>query len=166
MRFRVGQPYQKAALCVYTDGKLLRRVPKRILTPGEMEQFTLRREELPEGARELTCIGCPMGCQLRATLEDGVVTAVTGNTCPRGDAYARKECVHPERTVTGTVRVLGGPLPVVPVRTQGEVPKEKVLEVARALHHAAVPAPVQAGQVVLADVCGTGVAVVATKNIG
>ena len=76
--------------------------------------------------RELTCIGCPMGCQLRATLEDGVVTAVTGNTCPRGDAYARKECVH----------------------------------------HAAVPAPVQAGQVVLADVCGTGVAVVATKNIG
>ena len=93
--------------------------------------------------RELTCIGCPMGCQLRATLEDGVVTAVTGNTCPRG-----------------------GPLPVVPVRTQGEVPKEKVLEVARALHHAAVPAPVQAGQVVLADVCGTGVAVVATKNIG
>ena len=95
--------------------------------------------------RELTCIGCPMGCQLRATLEDGVVTAVTGNTCPRGDAYARKECVHPERTVTGTVRVL---------------------EVARALHHAAVPAPVQAGQVVLADVCGTGVAVVATKNIG
>ena len=76
------------------------------------------------------------------------------------------KCVHPERTVTGTVRVLGGPLPVVPVRTQGEVPKEKVLEVARALHHAAVPAPVQAGQVVLADVCGTGVAVVATKNIG
>ena len=139
--------------------------------------------------RELTCIGCPMGCQLRATLEDGVVTAVTGNTCPRGDAYARKECVHPERTVTGntckrgdsyarkecvhpertvtgTVRVLGGPLPVVPVRTQGEVPKEKVLEVARALHYAAVPAPVQVGQVVLADVCGTGVAVVATKNIG
>ena len=99
--------------------------------------------------RELTCIGCPMGCQLRATLEDGVVTAVTGNTCPRGDAYARKECVHPERTVTGTVRVLGGPLPVVPVRTQGEVPKEKVLEVARALHHAAVPAPVQAGHCLL-----------------
>ena len=54
VRFRVGQPYQKAALCVYTDGKLLRRVPKRILTPGEMEQFTLRREELPEGARTVT----------------------------------------------------------------------------------------------------------------
>ena len=54
VRFRVGQPYQKAALCVYTDGKLLRRVPKRILTPGEMEQFTLRREELPESVRIVT----------------------------------------------------------------------------------------------------------------
>ena len=54
VRFRVGQPYQKAALCVYTDAKLLRRVPKRILTPGEMEQFTLRREELPEGVRTVT----------------------------------------------------------------------------------------------------------------
>ena len=54
VRFRVGQPYQKAALCVYTDGKLLRRVPKRILTPGEMEQFTLRREGLPEGVRTVT----------------------------------------------------------------------------------------------------------------
>ena len=54
VRFRVGQPYQKAALCVYTDGKLLRRVPKRILTPGEMEQFTLRREELPESVRTVT----------------------------------------------------------------------------------------------------------------
>ena len=78
-------------------------------------------------------------------------------------------CLHggtEQDGVTGTVRVLGGPLPVVPVRTQGEVPMEKVLEVARVLHHAAVPAPVQAGQVVLADVCGTGVAVVATKNIG
>ena len=54
VRFRVGRPYQKAALCVYTDGKLLRRVPKRILTPGEMEQFPLRREELPEGVRTVT----------------------------------------------------------------------------------------------------------------
>ena len=54
VRFRVGRPYQKAALCVYTDGKLLRRVPKRILTPGEMEQFPLRRAELPAGCETIT----------------------------------------------------------------------------------------------------------------
>ena len=115
--------------------------------------------------RELTCIGCPMGCQLRATLEDGVVTAVTGNTCPRGDAYARKECVAPARTVTGTVRGSGGALPVVSVRTAGEVPKEKVLDVARALCRVQLTAPVQAGDVVIPNVLGTGVDVVATRSV-
>ena len=44
---------------------------------------------------ELTCIGCPMGCPLIVTMEDGAVASVTGNTCPRGDAYARKESRPP-----------------------------------------------------------------------
>ena len=74
--------------------------------------------------RELICIGCPMGCRLAAEIEDGVVTHVTGNTCRRGEEYAKKECVAPMRTVTGTVALRGGRLPVLPVRTNGEVPKE------------------------------------------
>jgi len=115
--------------------------------------------------RQLTCIGCPMGCQLTATIENGVVTAVTGNTCKRGDSYARKECVAPARTVTGTVRVSGGALPVVSVRTAGEVPKEKVLDVARALCRVQLTAPVQAGDVVIPNVLGTGVDVVATRSV-
>ena len=58
--------------------------------------------------RELICIGCPMGCSLKVTLENGQVTEVTGNTCPNGDKYARKECTNPTRIVTSSVR-----LPVV-----------------------------------------------------
>ena len=54
VRFRVGQPYRSAALCAYAGDTLLKRIPKRILTPGEMEQFTLRREELPESVRTVT----------------------------------------------------------------------------------------------------------------
>lgn len=69
--------------------------------------------------RNLTCIGCPMGCQLTAELAGGEVVSVRGNTCARGEAYARKECVHPARTVTGTVRCEGGVLPVVSVRDGG-----------------------------------------------
>ncbi len=107
--------------------------------------------------RELTCIGCPMGCQLTAVMDGSQVTRVTGNTCPRGDAYARKECTHPARTVTGTVRVS--------VRTAGEVPKEKVLDVARALCRVQLTAPVQAGDVVIPNVLGTGVDVVATRSV-
>ena len=102
--------------------------------------------------RELTCIGCPMGCQLTAVMDGSRVTEVTGNTCPRGDAYARKECTHPARTVTGTVRVTGGLLPVVSVRT-------------RALCRVHLTAPVHAGDVVIPNVLGTGVDVVATRSV-
>lgn len=91
--------------------------------------------------QELICIGCPMGCQLTAEVENGVVTSVTGNTCPRGDAYARRECVAPVRTVTGTVAIEGAALPVLPVRTNGEIPKTQVFDVARALRTVKVQAP-------------------------
>ena len=61
--------------------------------------------------RELICIGCPMGCPLTVTLDGGAVVTVQGNTCPRGDAYARREVTAPTRIVTTTVRVTGGILP-------------------------------------------------------
>lgn len=112
--------------------------------------------------RTLTCIGCPLGCLLTATLENGVVTAVSGNTCPRGDDYARKECTAPERTVTGTVRVVGGEAPVVSVRTNRPIPKEKVLELARLMAQLQVQAPVRPGDIVAADVLGTGCDLLAT----
>ena len=115
--------------------------------------------------RELTCIGCPMGCPLTVTLENDRVTAVAGNTCPRGDAYARKEVTAPTRIVTSTVRVTGGTLPAVSVKTAGDIPKGKIFDCVRALKDIAVPAPVSIGQVIVPDVAGTGVAIVATKNI-
>ena len=115
--------------------------------------------------RELTCIGCPLGCAITVTMDGSTVTAVTGNTCPRGDAYARRECVAPVRTVTGTVAIEGAALPVLPVRTNGEVPKTQVFDVARALRTVKVQAPIAIGDVVLQNVCGTGVDVVAAKNM-
>ena len=120
--------------------------------------------------RELTCIGCPMGCQLTAVLEDGQVTRVTGNTCPRGREFAVSEMTAPRRTICSTVRTAFPAAPVLPVRvsavrTAGEVPKEKVLDVARALCRVHLTAPVAAGDVVIPDVLGTGVDVVATRSV-
>ena len=115
--------------------------------------------------RNLICIGCPMGCPLTVELENGAVARVTGNTCPRGDAYARKEVTHPTRIVTSTVRVTGGTLPAVSCKTRGDVPKDRIFAVVRALKDVEVPAPVAIGQVLLEDAAGTGVAVVATKNV-
>ena len=114
----------------------------------------------------LTCIRCPKGCQVTVTLEGGQVTAVTGNGCPRGDAYARKEVTDPTRVVTTVVPVSGSAVArMVSVKTAGDVPKAKVLDVVRALSGVSMAAPVHIGDVVLADVCGTGVDVVATKDV-
>ena len=63
--------------------------------------------------KNLTCIGCPMGCSVTVTMENNEVTSVTGNTCKRGDDYARKEVTHPTRIVTSSVRVIGGRIPMV-----------------------------------------------------
>lgn len=115
--------------------------------------------------RELTCIRCPLGCQVTVTLEDGVVTGVRGNSCPQGDQYARKEVTCPTRTVTTTVPVDGSTRErMVSVKTASDIPKGKVLGCMRALAHVRVAAPVAIGDVVLKDVCGTGVDVVATKS--
>ena len=114
----------------------------------------------------LTCIRCPKGCQVTVALEGGRVTAVTGNGCPRGDAYARKEVTDPTRVVTTVVPVSGsGVARMVSVKTAGDVPKAKVLDVVRALSDVSMAAPVHIGDVVLADVCGTGVDVIATKDV-
>ncbi len=115
--------------------------------------------------RELTCIGCPLGCQLKATIENGEVTEVTGNTCKRGDIYARKECTNPTRIVTSTVRVTGGTMNMVSCKTAEDVPKDKIFDVSNALASVCVKAPVAIGDVILENVCDTGVNVVATKNV-
>ena len=114
----------------------------------------------------LTCIGCPMGCSLTAEVEGSQVVSVTGNTCKVGEKYARKELTNPTRIVTSTVRVEGGTLGAVSVKTAGDIPKGKMLDCVRALKDVVVKAPVSIGQVVLEDAAGTGVSVVATKNIG
>ena len=115
--------------------------------------------------RELICINCHLGCGLTVTLKDGDVVKVEGNTCPKGEAYGKKEVTDPTRIVTSTVRVSGGVLPVVSVKTASDIPKEKIMDCANALKNVKIQAPVSIGDVVVEDVCGTGVSVIATKNI-
>ncbi|MEG1431601.1 MAG: DUF1667 domain-containing protein [Eubacterium sp.] len=116
--------------------------------------------------KTITCISCPMGCQVTATIEGDVVTAVEGNTCARGEKYARKEVISPTRIVTSTVKVNGGDLPVVSVKTASDIPKGNVKNCVQALRGLSVQAPVSIGQIVLENVAGTGVSIIATKEIG
>lgn len=114
--------------------------------------------------RELICIGCPLGCMLTVDIENGEVVNVAGNTCPRGKTYAEKEVTNPMRIVTSTVRVAGGDRPMVSCKTASDIPKGKIFEVARALKEVEAPAPVKIGDVLIENVAGTGVAIVATSN--
>lgn len=113
----------------------------------------------------LTCIGCPLGCAITAVPSADGGFEISGYTCKRGLEYAQKELTRPERTVTSTVRVSGGAANVVSVRTAGDVPKDAIWQVMEVINSLNVPAPVKIGDVLLADIAGTGVALTATKAV-
>ena len=115
--------------------------------------------------RQLTCIGCPLGCQLTVTLEEGQEPVVSGFTCKRGEAYGKKEVTDTTSTVTSSVRVSGGEIAMASVKTKTDIPKGKIFDVMAEIRAVTVPAPVALGQVILADAAHTGVAVVATKAV-
>lgn len=115
--------------------------------------------------KNLICIGCPLGCPLTVEMDGGEVISVKGNTCKNGDKYARKEVTNPTRIVTSVVMVEGGHLPMVSCKTQSDIPKGKIFGCVKALKGVTVKAPVHIGDVVFANVAGTGVDVIATKEI-
>ena len=117
----------------------------------------------------LVCIVCPMGCllEVETRLENGrkKVLSVSHNECKRGEVYAEKELVEPVRTLTTTIAVQGGSEVLLPVKTDGEIPKALLFQSMEILKRIRVKAPIKMGDLVFADILGTGVDVVACKNI-
>ncbi len=111
------------------------------------------------------CIGCPLGCRLELDEVDGEVLEVRGNSCKKGDEFARQEHLDPRRMVTTTVAVEGARWPRLPVRTSAPVPRAMVGAVCVAARRVRVTAPVTIGAVILADVLGTGVDLLATGGV-
>jgi CxxC motif-containing protein len=133
-------------------------------TPGTNKGEAQKTSEAREARREMVCIVCPVGCRLRAGRRaDGV--RVTGNACARGEKYALEEMTHPVRTVTTSVLVSGGHMGLLSVKTQHPVPKDSMPGILRELRGVKARAPVNVGDVILADAAGTGVDVVATRRI-
>ena len=116
--------------------------------------------------KELTCICCPLGCQITIKIENGAVMEIQGNSCPRGEKYARTEVLHPVRIVTTTVPVTGGASGRVSVKTKQEIPKDKIMECVRKLQHVRAEAPVEIGEIILENVAVPGVDIVATAKVG
>lgn len=112
----------------------------------------------------ITCIRCPVGCRLTVQVEEGVVTAVSGNECKRGEAYAKTECVTPERMVTAVLPVKDSIMPIS-VKTKNPIPKAMIQRCMEALSRLELTKPIRAGDVLLSHVDGVQVDVVATKSI-
>ncbi|HOO64506.1 MAG TPA: DUF1667 domain-containing protein [Synergistaceae bacterium] len=111
------------------------------------------------------CVSCPVGCSIRITYEGDAVLEVEGNACPRALAFAQKEISNPERVFATTVRVVGGKLPVCPVRSRGPVPKNRIFDISRAVAALSVAVPVEIGQIILENACDTGVDIIASRSL-
>jgi len=115
--------------------------------------------------KEMICIGCPMGCYLAVEYIGTTISGVSGNRCKVGMEYAEKEISNPERTLTTTVKVKNGYLPLVSVRTSKPIPKNIIFDAMDLLAKVEAEAPLKIGELIVQNILNTGVNIVATKNI-
>lgn len=106
-----------------------------------------------------------MGCYLTVDYEGTKTLDVSGNRCKVGQQYAQKEISNPERTLTTTVRIIGGHLPLVSVRTNKPIPKNRLFDAMDLLAKLEIGAPATIGDIVVQNIFETGANVVVTKNI-
>ncbi len=118
---------------------------------------------MSEEIHRILCIICPMGCEITVRLRDGEVVSVEGARCPRGRDYAVEEIKSPKRVVMSVIKCRGGDLPTVSVKTDKPVPKDRIWDIMEVLSSTEVDAPVEVGQVIVENVLGLGVNIVATR---
>ena len=114
---------------------------------------------------EITCIACPVGCDVSIEVEGGEIQSIEGFTCPRGKEYAKEEYRNPTRILPTTARVAGGVLPRVPVKSAEPMPKPELEAAMREIAAVEVQAPVELGDVIVENVCDTDVDIVATRAL-
>lgn len=117
--------------------------------------------------REMICIVCPIGCHLEimedSSSESGYI--VSGATCKRGEVYGVKELSNPTRTVTSTVKIKGGSLPRIPVRTDKEIPKDKIFDCMKIINDIELEVPVKVNQIIAENVLGLDVNIVSSRSM-
>ncbi len=117
--------------------------------------------------RDITCIVCPIGCEITVKYdpEKEKIIDMEGATCKRGEKYAKKEVFHPERTLTSSIKVTGGELPLVSIRTDKAIPKEKIFPLMEVVRKEEVKAPVALGDIILSHPLDLDCNIIATKHV-
>lgn len=115
--------------------------------------------------KNMVCILCPNGCEMMVEMNDVGDVKIIGAQCLRGRKYATDELLQPTRTLTTSVQVLHGRLPLVSVRTSAPIPKEQLQEAMAVLKKIKVTAPIICSQVLFENFLGLGVNVITTKDV-
>lgn len=124
----------------------------------------MSESKIPEGSKEIRCIVCPTGCLVHVENVNGELV-IEGHSCNRGEEYAREEFIAPKRILTTTIRVENGFLPLVPVRSDTPIPKEKLQETLREIAMTVVKAPIKMGDVLLKKVIGLDANIIASRDL-
>ncbi|MFW5998997.1 MAG: DUF1667 domain-containing protein [Halanaerobiaceae bacterium] len=115
--------------------------------------------------KKIICVACPKGCRVKIQAENGEIVNISGYSCKKGKDYAREEFLNPTRILPTTVRVKGGKFPLVSIKTEKPIPVNLIMKAMKKTAEIEVKAPVKCGDIVIKDILGTGVNMVATKNI-
>ncbi len=126
---------------------------------------TINNEKnLPEGSKEIRCIVCPTGCLVHVENVNGELI-IEGHSCKRGEEYAREEFVAPKRILTTTMRVENGFLPLIPVRSDKAIPKERLKETLKLIAKTKLKAPIKMGDILLEKVLGLEINIIASRDL-
>jgi len=120
--------------------------------------------ELPEGFKDIRCIICPTGCLVHVENIDGELI-IEGHSCKRGEEYAREEFVAPKRILTTTMQVESGFLPLIPVRSEKPIPKDKLEEILKEIAKVKTKAPIKMGDVLIQNVLGLDINIIASRDL-
>ncbi|MBR5922609.1 MAG: DUF1667 domain-containing protein [Clostridia bacterium] len=112
--------------------------------------------------KEIICTVCPTGCTIHVEGENKTITKIEGFSCPRGKLYAENEFISPVRILTSTAKVKNAKTPLVAVRSKTPIPKDKLFDCMEEIKKLELTAPVKRGDVLISDVCGTGVNIIAS----
>lgn len=115
--------------------------------------------------KSIICTSCPLGCNISVEHDDKVIISVAGNACKRGAVYAQKEVFAPERVVTSTIKIVGAKIPLLPVKTDHSVSKDKMFEVMKEIFKLKAKAPIKRGDVICKNICNSGADLIATRTL-
>ena len=115
--------------------------------------------------KEVTCIVCPIGCKILIKTDGKDIQGISGYKCKQGIKYAHSEALDPRRMLTSSVFVKDGKWPLVSVKTSKAVPKNKIFDVLKTIKNTRTKAPIKSGQILIKNVAGTSIDIIATKNV-